>query len=345
MANHVQNIISFSGDQDEIQSLLNRIRVDDMKVRSIDFEKIAPIPERMDIEAGSRTDQGLTLYNDFVEIYCLGVNRTTEELLNIPEESEKAYLKLKPDIDPKTWELGRQAFRNQLEYGATDWYHWCIDNWGTKWNAYTFSVGEQKGAIYCQTAWSAPHPIMEKLSGLYPTVEITHSWADEDLGCRCGKRLYLGGECIDEYIPSNDVEAIEFACEVWEYDIAEMGYVKNAAGTDYIRTDAGNFPVVDFQGDRMLFCNSPITSDEIPEGTHCYYYVEQDGQRMLTPPAGDGLFLGAVITKEPIDLGESGCLVIEDFDPFNYCKANIDFEAFLQDDFGEEQNSGMGGMI
>lgn len=344
MPSHIQNIISFNGDQEDIQSLLNSIKADDRKVRSIDFERIDPIPERMDIEAGSRTDQGLGLYEDFVEIYCLGVNRTTEELLNIPEESEKVYLKLKPDIDPTTWELGRQAFRYQLEHNAKDWLRRCIDNWGTKWDDYNFSEGEPQRVVRCQTVWSAPHSIMEKLSALYPKIEITHSWADEDLGCKCGQRVYLGGECIEEYVPSNDMEAVEFACKVWEYDIAELGYAKNAAGNAYIRTDSGKFSVVDFRGEQMLLCNSTITAEEIPEGTHCYYYVEQDGQRMLTPPTREGLFLGAVITKEPIDLGESGCLGIEGFEPFHYCNANINFEAFLQDDFGEEQNISMGGI-
>lgn len=44
--------------------------------------------------------------------------------------------------------------------------------------------------ICFQTAWTAPHPIIEKLSEMYPEVAIRHMWANEDLWQDCGSRTY-----------------------------------------------------------------------------------------------------------------------------------------------------------
>ena len=37
-------------------------------------------------------------------------------------------------------------------------------------------------ALNFLTAWSAPHPVMEKLAEMFPDVGIEHEWADEDIG-------------------------------------------------------------------------------------------------------------------------------------------------------------------
>ena len=37
------------------------------------------------------------------------------------------------------------------------------------------------------TAWSAPIPVIKKLSEMYPNIELTLEFADEDLGQNCGR--------------------------------------------------------------------------------------------------------------------------------------------------------------
>ncbi len=82
-------------------------------------------------------------------------------------------------------------------YGKNNWYDWSVHNWGTKWNAYEFPDRPyQIGAPLCfLTAWSAPHPILEKLTEMFPDIEITHEWADEDIGQNCGRRCYTTRYC------------------------------------------------------------------------------------------------------------------------------------------------------
>ncbi|MBP0972772.1 MAG: hypothetical protein J5851_02565 [Oscillospiraceae bacterium] len=103
-------------------------------------------------------------------------------------------------------------------YGENNWYDWSIEHWHTKWPAYgydedfSYTPGEPLTFL---TAWSAPHPILEKLAELFPEIEITHEWADEDIGNNCGRCSYLGGERTEEWTPDFEEEAVEFACEVW----------------------------------------------------------------------------------------------------------------------------------
>ena len=237
MLNHVTNSITFKGEEDRILAMLEAVKNDQYGRGSIDFNKLVPRPASLDIEAGSNTDQGLKAYKGFIEVYKLKGKVTKRELLTIPEEKEEIFLKMRKDIPMKQWELGRAAYRNLLQYGVPTWYEWNIQNWGTKWNAY----GYEEGADYSQskelrfdTAWSAPHPILKKLSKKYPDIEITHEWADENIGINCGRRKYLAGELQAQYIPHPGREAKEFAARVKGVDLLrDYNLVLNQDGTDY----------------------------------------------------------------------------------------------------------------
>lgn len=49
-------------------------------------------------------------------------------------------------------------------------------------------------ALTFQTAWAGPHPILQRLSEMFPDIAFRHRWADEDIGANCGERCYFGGE-------------------------------------------------------------------------------------------------------------------------------------------------------
>ncbi|MCR4646676.1 MAG: hypothetical protein K5695_14915 [Oscillospiraceae bacterium] len=117
--------------------------------------------------------------------------------------------------------LGREE---RLLYGEHNWYDWSVKHWGTKWNAYDFSEVPYKtgNPIYFSTAWSAPHPVVQKLSAIFPEVEIHHAWAEEQLGLSCGRRTYLGGEIIAITPPESQEEALALACEVWKVSPDEL---------------------------------------------------------------------------------------------------------------------------
>lgn len=120
MPNHVENIITLKGDEKKIREMLEAIKSDDYGLGTVDFNKIIPMPESLNIEAGSKTDRGLKLYKEFIG-ECL-FDRKETDVLKIPAEtlveSEKVYLCKRKDIDSAEWELGKIAWNNIQNYGA-----------------------------------------------------------------------------------------------------------------------------------------------------------------------------------------------------------------------------------
>ena len=69
------------------------------------------------------------------------------------------------------------------EHGVSNWYDWCSDNWGTKWNCNTVEF-EEDGDRLCyefETAWSPPEGIYWKLKELFPTVHISWFFREEGM--------------------------------------------------------------------------------------------------------------------------------------------------------------------
>lgn len=105
-------------------------------------------------------------------------------------------------------------------YGKNNWHDWSVKHWGTKWNACEAYAGHT--GIEFETAWSAPEPVIKKLSKMFPDVVIEHWWADEDIGYNCGRRKYLNGNVIGRWVGSEGSKnAIKMACDLWGYDYDE----------------------------------------------------------------------------------------------------------------------------
>ena len=218
MPNHVTNIIKIEGNPARIKAVFEAIKNDEYGLGSIDFNKLVPMPPELDIEEGSQTKRGLKAYQDFIEVYTFNGKKEDFDLLNIPEKSEQAFLRVHPDIDQTEWKLGKQAFQNQQKYGAATWYKWRTRNWGTKWNAYGYEGGVQFDGKTLQflTAWAPPTPIVEKLAAMYPDLDFVHQWADEDIGYNCGEIEYHNGSPDGEFYPTGQ-EAVDYANGLWGF--------------------------------------------------------------------------------------------------------------------------------
>ena len=91
--------LHFSGEQKRIDELLESIKGEETL---FDFNKVLPMPESLNIEAGSRTDNGLKAYKDFITAYTMD-GTEKKDLLNIPKEKEEAFLRMRPDIKRDEW--------------------------------------------------------------------------------------------------------------------------------------------------------------------------------------------------------------------------------------------------
>jgi len=74
-------------------------------------------------------------------------------------------------IDGKEVGLTAKEAKDLLaKYGATDWYDWCCENWGTKWNAYSVKKPKLTGKslrFSFDTAWASPTPILQALANKF----------------------------------------------------------------------------------------------------------------------------------------------------------------------------------
>ena len=86
-----------------------------------------------------------------------------------------------------------------------NWYDWCVDNWGTKWDVDCdlHSIGDHRMEFEFNSAWGPPIPWLEQVAKLFPNLFLCISYDEPGMGfrgCACGT-----GE-------------IEDICEDYEYE-------------------------------------------------------------------------------------------------------------------------------
>jgi hypothetical protein len=119
----------------------------------LDFQKIHPYPPELDITAGRE-----------------GADDSPEQKALVAAEES-----------------------NLAKYGYRNWYDWCVNNWGTKWNAggdndamqvdYDEDVGNQGIALFqFDTAWAPPLGVLEKLMDTHPELSIECRYHEPGVG-------------------------------------------------------------------------------------------------------------------------------------------------------------------
>ena len=194
MPNHVRNIVKMKGIT-ALPLFTEKEDCDGKMVPAFDFSKIIPMPESLNVESGSTEDIAI----EAVIRKIGGTRYGFERQKAIPSMSDDEYRKRLAShgkTEDELCKLGLQYISNKVMYGAATWYDWCIEHWGTKWNAYENQQPDADTIVF-ETAWSAPEPVIAQLAKMYPEAEIEHWWADEDTGSNDGYAKYSGGEAVE----------------------------------------------------------------------------------------------------------------------------------------------------
>lgn len=127
------------------------------------------------------------------------------------------------DLTDEEFELFVGYLRNYRQTGTISNIDWRCKFWGTKWNSYSF-VWTGTDEIKFDTAWDAPHPVIEKLAEILGC-EIIHEWADENTGRNVGIRVYKHGLISSEELLDEEKRGYELAfslcpsaAEYYEWD-------------------------------------------------------------------------------------------------------------------------------
>lgn len=350
MPNWVQINLHFKGEDSKIKEMLEKFKDDEAGFGSIDFNKIAPMPKSLNIECGSKTDDGIEMVKEYLK--------------NVPkefQEKEGSYddffgdLKkhgdeiLNPD-KKEIWELGVKAASNIVKYDAPTWYEWCIKNWGAKWNAcgYDGSPPEfENNCISFQTAWDAPLPIVKKMSEMYPDLEFTMEYADEDIGHNCGRYTFKGGNLTNLFKPKEGREAYEFTAKIWDYDLSDYSLHLNIPRTAYVYTGDDDKELIELFGKPALYVNERLKPEDIPYGLNLYHIrrSDDDDRFAALEPEVRVNHGGSVITTDNIDFGEEGYIEFTEETEPNFLGQIISIDDYVSENFtieeSEEQTGGM----
>ena len=96
----------------------------------------------------------------------------------LPNEKGE-FPKLEQMKNPKTGEVMWETYNFPDGKNDDRWYHWNIQNWGTKWDVTADSVeieleDSEMLEVSFDTAWSPPEPICKRLREMFP--ESSFSW-------------------------------------------------------------------------------------------------------------------------------------------------------------------------
>ena len=97
------------------------------------------------------------------------------------------------EMDDERQRLGYEDFHKKYGKEAKDGfnaggYDWCVDNWGTKWNAY--SIFRDGSSVRFDTAWAPPEPIIMALAKKFPMVSFHHEYFEGGVGFAGGISYY-----------------------------------------------------------------------------------------------------------------------------------------------------------
>ena len=242
---------------------------------------------------------------------------------------------------------GNLGTQELTKYGDNNWYDWSNANWGTKWNAYGYDNGVEleDSKLKFLTAWAAPHPILQKLSEMYPDIKFEHEWADEDIGNNCGRYVYYDGKRIEEYFPESQKDCLEFAAKVMDASLEEdYSLYLNVTETEYINIEYDDeYELIEVAGHTALFTNERITDADIPKGMYCYHLRHNDNGEFFTIEKNVAVnHGGSIVTKEPIDLKSKGYIVLDVDSSPNFLGENMSLYMFRDYDPGQTEELSMG---
>jgi len=111
------------------------------------------------------------------------------------EESLFSFQKIKPMPEELTHTRSPSGEPNVdliNKYGVDNWYDWCTNNWGVKWDVHDVELVEEEDSLTYNflTAWGPPEEIYKVIRDEFPNINL--SWFYDEPGMEMAG--YLGSQ-------------------------------------------------------------------------------------------------------------------------------------------------------
>jgi len=134
--------------------------------------------------------------------------RLLDEFCPVPKDLHVVAGRVGNDEDPEQIKLEEDTKRNLEVHGYANWYDYCVNEWGTKWDVGGDDMLTEDGPnalrMSFDSAWAPPIAAMEKFQDLGFRVKLIY-W--ESGMCYCG----MFDENGDDYMDYTDMSAAEVA--------------------------------------------------------------------------------------------------------------------------------------
>lgn len=250
MPNWVTNKLYLKHAEDARFVLRPDDRVYNDERMTVDFNILVPYPAELDITGG----------------YTKPADEPDDVDINIPI----GKMSMSKYVD-KCVAAGFSAYAAECEYktqkfGSPGWYSWCIDHWGTKWNAHNVDKADAFDVIIFDTAWGYPDKWCAELA---KHADFTLLYADEDTGSNCGWCTFMGGDCVASW--DTDQAKRESSLDHADKAVAMSLYVQGWL-YDYTDEDARDNFIMSYELDDLEYLKESVHArrlvrvyDKLPE--------------------------------------------------------------------------------
>lgn len=201
MPNHVTTRCTVTGPATDVAAFRAKMFVPQPENDRVifDFRSIIPMPAILaDIEESNVSENGAELIMLRAKsgapfatggMYEFEVERIRKDvgMLRDPiQDVARAYLAKHPEYEA----AGLKRLQAITETGFCSWYPWSIEKWGTKWNAYDFSIETEEPLQFkFDTAWSFPTPVFTELAKAFPAIKL-HCFTYDEGGNFAGRGFF-----------------------------------------------------------------------------------------------------------------------------------------------------------
>lgn len=158
MPNHVRNLVKMQGIT-ALPVFTEKEGWDKRMVMSLDFDKIIPMPESLDVVSG--TMEAVAVEAAIRKAASVAGHRFSgpKFALSMTDAEYRSQLSRCSETEDELCKLGLQYIQNMILHGAPTWYDWCIEHWGTKWNAYENEQIDKDTIAFETASGTLPSPM------------------------------------------------------------------------------------------------------------------------------------------------------------------------------------------